>query len=115
MCSAYPELFSKVRVTLIARSGGMKIIGEPKGIERTERVLGQLLELAKNGKTIIMSTHIFSLAESLCDEIGVLVDGTIVASGSAGELCALTGKDTFEEAFFALYEANHKEGAANAQ
>ncbi len=81
----------------------------------SKQVTDYLKELAKNGKTIIMSTHIFSLAESLCDEIGVLVDGTIVASGSAGELCALTGKDTFEEAFFALYEANHKEGAANAQ
>ena len=57
-----------------------------------------------------MSTHIFSLAESLCDEIGVLVDGRIVASGSVKELCELTGKGSFEDAFFDLYTKNHKEG-----
>lgn len=77
----------------------------------SKQVTDYLKELAKNGKTIILSTHIFSLAESLCDEIGVLVDGKIVASGSSRELCELTGKETFEEAFFELYTTNHVEGA----
>ena len=76
----------------------------------SKQVTDYLRELAKEGRTIIMSTHIFSLAESLCDMIGVLVDGRIVASGTARELCELTGKETFEEAFFALYTQNHKEG-----
>ena len=75
----------------------------------SKQVTDYLKELAKNGRTIILSTHIFSLAESLCDEIGVLVDGQIVASGTSRELCELTGKDTFEEAFFELYTKNHHE------
>ncbi|MBQ9592587.1 MAG: PhoH family protein [Lachnospiraceae bacterium] len=54
------------RVTMISRSGGMKIIGEPKGIERTERVLNQLLELAKNGNVI--SEQNVSYAIALCME-----------------------------------------------
>ena len=81
----------------------------------SKQVTDYLRELAGDGKTIIMSTHIFSLAESLCDEIGVLVDGNIVASGSAEDLCRLTGEKTFEDAFFALYAANHKEGEDDAQ
>jgi len=76
----------------------------------SKQVTDYLKELASDGRTIILSTHIFSLAESLCDEIGVLVDGNIVASGTPAELCELTHKDTFEEAFFELYTANHKEG-----
>lgn len=76
----------------------------------SKQVTDYLKELAKDGRTIIMSTHIFSLAESLCDEIGVLVDGRIVASGSVRELCELTGKESFEDAFFDLYTKNHKEG-----
>ena len=75
----------------------------------SKQVTDYLKELAKSGRTIILSTHIFSLAESLCDEIGVLVDGLIVASGTSQELCELTGKDTFEEAFFELYTKNHHE------
>lgn len=76
----------------------------------SKQVTDYLKELAKDGRTIILSTHIFSLAESLCDEIGVLVDGKIVASGSSRELCELTGKETFEDAFFDLYTKNHVEG-----
>ena len=75
----------------------------------SKQVTDYLKELAKSGRTIILSTHIFSLAESLCDEIGVLVDGKIVASGTSQELCELTGKETFEEAFFELYTKNHHE------
>ena len=75
----------------------------------SKQVTDYLKDLAKEGRTIILSTHIFSLAESLCDEIGVLVDGKIVASGSVKELTELTGKDTFEDAFFQLYTKNHKE------
>ena len=75
----------------------------------SRQVTDYLKELAKEGRTIILSTHIFSLAENLCDEIGVLVDGNIVASGTAEELCELTGKETFEEAFFELYTKNHQE------
>ncbi|MCR4669927.1 MAG: ABC transporter ATP-binding protein [Saccharofermentans sp.] len=76
----------------------------------SKQVTDYLKDLAKEGRTIILSTHIFSLAESLCDEIGVLVDGNIVASGSVKDLCSLTGKDSFEDAFFDLYTKNHKEG-----
>ncbi|MBR1758615.1 MAG: PhoH family protein [Lachnospiraceae bacterium] len=54
------------RVTMISRSGGMKIIGEPKSIERTERVLNQLLALSKNGTAITEQNVNYAI--SLCME-----------------------------------------------
>ena len=72
-------------------------------------VTDYLLELKSQGRTILLSTHIFSLAESLCDEIGILVDGKLVLSGSAAELTEQTDSKNFEEAFFKIYSEHHKE------
>lgn len=72
-------------------------------------VTDYLLELKSQGRTILLSTHIFSLAESLCDEIGILVDGKLVLSGSAAELTEQTNSKNFEEAFFKIYSEHHKE------
>lgn len=75
----------------------------------SKQVTDYLLELKSQGHAIILSTHIFSVAEELCDTIAVLVDGRIVAQGSVSELIELTGTNKFEEAFFKLYVDNHKE------
>jgi sodium transport system ATP-binding protein len=49
------------------------------------------------------------VAQELCDKIGVLVDGKIVAEGTTDELIKITETATFEEAFFKLYVENHKQ------
>jgi len=73
------------------------------------QVTDYLRELRANGRTILLSTHIFSVAEDLCDEIAVLVDGCVVALGSIAALKETTGTQSFEDAFFRLYTENHKE------
>ena len=75
----------------------------------SKQVTDYLLELKKEGHSIILSTHIFSVAESLCDEIAILVDGKIVAQGSSEQLTKQAGTNTFEEAFFKIYVENHVE------
>lgn len=75
----------------------------------SRQVTDYLKKLRSEGHSIILSTHIFSVAEELCDRIGVLVDGKIVASGSAEAIMQMTDTSTFEEAFFKLYVENHKE------
>ena len=75
----------------------------------SKQVTDYLKELRVKGHAIILSTHIFSVAEELCDDIAVLIDGSIVARGTVGELIAQTGTSTFEEAFFRIYVENHKE------
>ena len=76
----------------------------------SRQVMDYLLELREKGCCVLLSTHIFSVAEQLCDEIAILVDGKIVDQGSAKELAEKTGSRTFEEAFFKLYSEHHREG-----
>ena len=60
-----------------------------------------LQELKADGKTIILSTHIFSLVEKLCDRVGIIIDGKLVAIDT---LSNLTGDKNLEDKFFELYE-----------
>ncbi|MCL2221936.1 MAG: ABC transporter ATP-binding protein [Oscillospiraceae bacterium] len=59
-----------------------------------------LQELKEEGKTIIISTHIFSLVEKLCDRAGVIIDGKMVADDT---LANLTAEKSLEDKFFDLY------------
>lgn len=69
----------------------------------TARVVTDFLrQLRKQGKTLIVSTHIFSLVESLCDRVGILIDGKMTACGTLPEVC---GGKSLEDTFFDLYEA----------
>ena len=60
-----------------------------------------LVELKNQGKTIILSTHIFSLVEKLCDRVGIIIDGQMVVSDNLSEL---TKEKSLEEVFFDLYK-----------
>ena len=60
-----------------------------------------LMELRDQGKTIILSTHIFSLVEKLCDSVGVIINGEMQVSGS---LSAVTNGRSMEDAFFDIYQ-----------
>ena len=62
-----------------------------------------LLELRERGKTVILSTHIFSLVEKLCDRVGVIIDGRMVARDSLPAVC---GGMSLEDRFFELYKAH---------
>ena len=46
-------------VTLIARDGSMKIVGENTAAEKTHRVLTQLLEILLRNRMWIMQFHLF--------------------------------------------------------
>ena len=65
-------------------------------------VTDYLQELRAEGKTIILSTHIFSLVERLCDRVGIIIDGRLVACGTLSEVCDGL---TIEDRFFELYKA----------
>ena len=59
-----------------------------------------LLELKTQGKTIIVSTHIFSLVEKICDRAGIIIDGKMTACDT---LANLTSVKPLEDVFFDLY------------
>ncbi len=64
-------------------------------------VTDYLQELRAAGKTIILSTHIFSLVERLCDRVGVIIDGRLVACGQLADVC---GGLSIEDRFFEMYK-----------
>ena len=68
-----------------------------------------LLELKSQGKTVILSTHIFSLVEKLCDRAGIIINGKMVACDT---LANLTAEKSLEDAFFDLYAENTEGGDA---
>ncbi len=59
-----------------------------------------LLYLKEQKKTIIVSTHIFTLIEKLCDCVGIIIDGKMVCCGDLTEICA--GK-SLEDRFFDIF------------
>lgn len=79
-------------------------------------VTDYLLSLKALGKTIIISTHIMSVAEKLCDRFAVILNGEIAAQGTLEEVLAEAGESDLEDAFFRFFQRQNpeKEGVAGA-
>lgn len=60
-----------------------------------------LLELKAQGKSIIVSTHIFSLVEKICDRVGIIIDGKMV---SCDTIKNITKEKSLEDVFFDIYK-----------
>jgi len=54
------------------------------------------------GKTIFICSHILPIVEELCDRIGIINQGRLIALGTVGEIIAQTKAKTLEQAFVAL-------------
>jgi ABC-2 type transport system ATP-binding protein len=63
-----------------------------------------LLERARAGCTIILTTHIMDVAERLVDRIGIIQSGRLLAQGTLDQLRAQSGHSasTLEEVFLNL-------------
>lgn len=72
-------------------------------------VTDYLKRLKEEGKIVIVSTHIMSEAEKLCDRVGVIIDGRKVCEATLSEIYSQYNCDNLEDAFFEMYKANHKE------
>ena len=54
------------------------------------------------GRTIFICSHILPLVEELCDRIGIINQGKLIAVGTVDEIIAQTKTKTLEEAFIAI-------------
>ena len=74
---------------------------DPAGIRLVKDLFRQL---AGRGTTIFMSTHTLEIAEDLCDRIGVIHHGRLVALGTTGDLrgTARLQSGDLEEVFLRL-------------
>lgn len=51
--------------------------------------IGKVIQLAKAGKTIFISSHIVSEVEKMCNYVGLINRGTMLAQGRVRSLRAL--------------------------
>ena len=58
-------------------------------------------DLKEQGKTIIVSTHIFSLIEKICDRVGIIINGRMILCDTLERV--MDGK-SMEDRFFELYK-----------
>ncbi|MDI9643182.1 MAG: ABC transporter ATP-binding protein [Archaeoglobaceae archaeon] len=70
---------------------------------KSAKILRELLfRFRSEGRSIIFSTHIMPFAEMLCDRIGVIYEGRIVAEGKVSDLKDLSKVKDLEDVFLKL-------------
>jgi ABC-2 type transport system ATP-binding protein len=72
-----------------------------------QTIRGVLHRYTAAGGTVIFSSHVMELMESLCDRVAVMNRGQIVAQGPLAEV---RGTRSLQEAFLALVDAPRQEG-----
>ena len=83
------------------------VVDEPMvGLDpKAARILKDLFrEYTSRGNTIMMSTHTLEVAETMCDRVGIIQKGKIVAAGTVAELRRDGGENArgLEEIFLRL-------------
>lgn len=89
----------------VVHDPSVMLFDEPMvGLDVTSRkdVEDFMLALKGNGKTIVLSDHNLNITERLCDRIGIVHKGKLVALGTLEELCKKHGCTSLEDVFFKL-------------
>jgi len=74
---------------------------DPKGARLLKDVFRRMVK--QNHSTIFMSTHTLEIAEQMCDRIGIIQEGKLIAEGAMAELRAQARRQgTLEEIFLSL-------------
>jgi len=74
---------------------------DPEGARLVKRVFQQL---AREGRTVFLSTHTLEVAEAICDRVAIIQKGTIATQGTVDELKELhtQGGGRLEDVFLHL-------------
>ncbi|MEM3442635.1 MAG: ABC transporter ATP-binding protein [Candidatus Bathyarchaeia archaeon] len=89
--SSYSEGMKQkvIIISALMHKPELLILDEPlSGLDpKSARIVKDLLrELASQGVTTIMSTHILEIAQAMCDRIGIMYEGRLLALGTMNEL-----------------------------
>ena len=66
------------------------------------------------GKCVLFSSHVMQEVSALCDGIVIVARGSVVASGTAADLLAASGRDNLEDAFVHLSGAEEPYAEASS-
>jgi len=79
----------------------------------TARVIIEFIrECRDRGKTVIFSTHVMSEVEKLCDVIGIIQSGKLLAEGSLAQLRDQYREQDLEEIFVKIVAPHYKNAEA---
>jgi ABC-2 type transport system ATP-binding protein len=111
-------------------SGGMKrrvsiamaLVNDPRILLLDEPTVGMdpqsrraiwdfIMELRDKGKTVVLTTHYMEEAEELCDRVGIIDHGRLIALGSPTELKSKYGAKDLEDVFIQLTGRRIREGS----
>ncbi|NOY25031.1 MAG: ABC transporter ATP-binding protein, partial [Oligoflexia bacterium] len=68
------------------------------------RIKDRFRELAAQGRTVFLSTHSLDVAQEVCDRVGILYGGRLVALGTIAELLEGDRGADLEAVFMAITE-----------
>ena len=68
-------------------------------------IVGFIRECREAGKTVLFSTHLMSEAEKLCDTIGIIDNGRLMAEGTLGDLRERYLQNDLEDIFVRVVQA----------
>jgi len=75
------------------------------------RIKDKFREVADSGRTVFLSTHSLDTAQEVCDRVGILYKGRLVALGTVAELIDARGTADLEQVFLQITQ----EESATAQ
>ena len=90
----------------------MLFLDEPfEGIDAvaSRQIKDLLRRFVEGGRTVFLTSHILEIVESICDHIGVIHQGRLVAQGTLGELQQTAQGKTLEQTFLELVGAGEAE------
>ncbi|MCH7721225.1 MAG: ATP-binding cassette domain-containing protein, partial [Planctomycetes bacterium] len=104
---------------------GRALVGDPPILILDEPTLGLdvlsnrvildfIVRERQEGKAILLCTHYLDEAESMCDRIGLLHNGALIAEGSLDELRTLSGQERLSNIFLKLVHAEELAGFGSA-
>jgi len=67
-----------------------------------------VLELKKDGKSVLLSSHILSEVEKLADKISIIRNGKIIQAGTMAEISKVAAGRTLEELFLSEYDGKEE-------
>ncbi len=92
-------------VSVLMRRPKVLFLDEPTvGLDaKSAKILKMLLrKYADEGAAIFMTTHVLEIAEKMCDRIGIINEGKLIAEGTLDELRQRSKKESLEDIFLSL-------------
>lgn len=74
-------------------------------------VTDYLIELRNEGKTVILSTHILSVVDKICDRAGIIINGKMKVCDTIDNIKKSSPSNDLEEIFFDLIKEEDQGGA----